>query len=149
MKVILLENIASLGQKGEIKNVSDGYAGNFLIPQGKVTIATPEAVARLEAQANRAQQQEDDRQDEYSKIAKTLNKQSLNFEGKVSEKDILFKGISTSDIIGEVKNKFNLEISEKWFTKTSLFKKTGKHQAYLRLPNNKLISFFINIHPVK
>ncbi|MFA6466394.1 MAG: 50S ribosomal protein L9 [Patescibacteria group bacterium] len=149
MKVILTENIKSLGNKGDIKDVSDGYAINFLIPQGKVVLASPENIASWQAEKNRDVAKVEARQDEYHKIIHTLNKQSLFFVAKVSEKNTLFKGISISDIIAEVKNKFNLDISDHWFVKASLLKELGRHSVFLRLPNNHLISFFVNIGPAK
>lgn len=145
MKVIITENIKGLGIKGDIKDVSDGYASNYLLPQGKAILASPENIARYKAQAGKAQAKLDAQDDKYEKIAKTLNKQSVFFVGKVSDKNTLFKGISTSDIIEEVRDKFNLELSANWFVKPSLLKDLGKHNVFLRLPNNKLISFFINI----
>jgi len=145
MKVILTENIKSLGNKGDIKDVSDGYANNFLIPQGKAILASQENMANVESKQNKLAAKFTAQQEEYQKIAKTLNKQSLSFTAKVSDKNTLFKGISTSDIIAEVKNKFNLDISENWFVKPSLLKELGKHNIFLRLPDNQLISFFINI----
>ncbi|MBU1203065.1 50S ribosomal protein L9 [Patescibacteria group bacterium] len=149
MKVVLIENINSLGKKGDIKDVSDGYAANFLLPHGLVVLATSENIAKWQAQEKQIQQNTDLRQENYDKIAKTLNKQSLTFAGKVSEKDILFQGISPKDIVTSIKEKFNLDINEKWFVKSEHFKTTGRHSVFLRLPNNKLISFFININPVK
>ncbi len=50
MKVILLEDIISLGVKGDIKNVSDGYAVNFLLPQKKALIASPKNIFIVEQQ---------------------------------------------------------------------------------------------------
>lgn len=148
MKVILLENIASLGQKGDIKNVSDGYATNFLLPNGKVALATQENIKRLQAKENKAQAKAEERQDNYDKVIKTLNKQSIAFEGKASDKNTLFQGISGQDIVAEVKNKFNLDISDKWFVKPVLLKEVGRHNVHLRLPNNTLISLFINIKAI-
>lgn len=145
MKVILTENIKSLGIKGDIKDVSDGYASNYLLPQGKAILASLENVDKYKAQANKMQAKVDEQEEKYEKISKTLNKQSISFGGKVSDKNTLFKGISTNDIIGEVKDKFNLELSPNWFVKPRLLKDLGKHNVFLRLPNNKLISFFINI----
>lgn len=145
MKVILTENIKSLGSRGDIKDVSDGYAGNYLLPQGKAVIASPENIHSFKASTNKNQEVLSAQEAKYGKIVLTLNKQSINFSGKASDKNILFQGISTSDIIDEVKNKFNLEISANWFVKPTLLKETGKHNVFLRLPNNQLISFFINI----
>jgi len=145
MKVILTENIKSLGVRGDIKEVSDGYANNFLLPQAKAVIASPDNITSFKAQKNNVAAKLDAQEENYQKIARTLNKQSISFTAKVSDKNILFKGISSSDIIQEVKNKFNLEIHDNWFVKISLLKDLGKHNVFLRLPNNQLISFFVNI----
>ena len=149
MKVILLENINSLGNKGEIKEVSDGYALNFLLPQKKAILATEGNVNSLQAKKEKIGVKAQEQTDNYKKIARTLNKQTLNFSGKVSDKDNLFESVSAKDIIKAIKEKFNLDISEKWLTKTFQFKEVGKHNVYLRLPSGELISVFININPVK
>lgn len=145
MKVILLENMKSLGIKGDIKDVSDGYASNFLLPQGKAVLATLENINNFKAQSNKQSAKLDEQEANYQKIAKTLDKQSITFTSKVSDKNTLFKGISSHDIMGEVKSKFNLDIHDNWFVKPSLLKDLGKHNVFLRLPNNQLINFFVNI----
>jgi len=145
MKVILTENIKSLGIKGDIKDVSDGYASNYLLPQGKAVLATDENAKSFQAQSNKQRAKLDSQEANYQKIAKTLDKQSILFSSKVSDKNTLFKGISSHDIMGEVKNKFNLDIHDNWFVKPSLLKDLGRHNVFLRLPNNQLINFFVNI----
>ena len=54
MQIILLEKIANVGNLGDVVKVKDGYARNFLIPQGKAKRATPDNIKMLEAQARRA-----------------------------------------------------------------------------------------------
>ena len=137
MKVILLENIASLGNKGDIKDISDGYASNFLVPAGKAAIATMENVQRVQAKANKVVKQQKARDTAYDKVFKSLNKQNLVFSGRVSDKDNLFKGVSNKDIIVEVKEKFNLEINDNWFARPVSFKKVGKHSVELQLPTGQ------------
>ena len=107
MKVILTEDIKSLGLKGDIKEVSDGYANNFLLAQDKAVLASPANIASFQAQQNKADAKVSAQEENYQKIAKTLNKQSISFTGKVSDKNTLFKGISTNDIIVEVKNRLH------------------------------------------
>lgn len=149
IKVILLENINSLGLKGEIKEVSDGYAVNFLIPQNKAVLATKANVDATTAGQNKIKAKLDAQSQNYQKIINTLNKQSLNFSGKVSDKNHLFRGISSSDVVKAVKEKFNLDINEKWFVRTVQLKEVGRHDVHLRLPSGELISIFININPAK
>lgn len=145
MKVILTDNINNFGSKGDIKDVSDGYASNFLLPSGKAILASAENIIQYKASKSKSEAKVNEQNTYYQKIAKTLNKQSVNFSGKTSDKETLFQGVSSRDIIAEVKSKFNLDISENWFVKASLLKKVGRHTVFLRLPDNKLISFFINI----
>ncbi|RJQ35543.1 50S ribosomal protein L9 [Candidatus Parcubacteria bacterium] len=145
MKVIFLQNIASLGQKGDIKDVSDGYATNFLLPQNKAVLATEHNIAQLKAQQKKQATKIKEKLDTHQKIAATLNKQTINFFGKVSDKDTLFKGIGVKDIIEAVHKNFNLETQEKWFRDSAVIKKLGRHEVFLILPDNKRISFYINI----
>ncbi|MDD5749294.1 MAG: 50S ribosomal protein L9 [Patescibacteria group bacterium] len=148
MKVILLQNMPALGNKGEIKEVSDGYALNFLLPQKKAVLATEQNVQSLQAKENQIEARIEAQSSNYQKIARTLNKQAINFSGKISEKNNLFESISAKDIIKAIKEKFNLDISEKWFSKTVHIKEVGRHVVYLRLPSGELISVFINIKAI-
>jgi large subunit ribosomal protein L9 len=145
MKVILLETIKSLGVKGDVKEVSDGYAINYLLPHKKAALATTSTVGSLQAKEAKIQKQAEGQSDEYQKIVKTLSKQSIGFSRKVSDKETLFKGVSIKDIILEIKNNFNLDINTKWFKDSAVIKTLGRHEVFLNLPNNKTISFYINI----
>lgn len=145
MRVILLENISSLGAKGEIKEVSDGFAVNFLIPQGKVILATASNISKFKAQANKVVIRQQEQADAYHKIFQTLSKQTLNFSGKASDKNHLFKGVSIHDIITAVTQQFNLPIHDNWFVEPTLFKTIGRFPVVLRLPNGQELTFFINI----
>lgn len=145
MKVVLLQNLASLGQKGDIKNVSDGYAINFLLPQGKAVLATDENIKQLKAKINKKEADNKEQTQFYNKIVKTLHKQTMTLSGKVSDKETLFQGVGPKDIINAIKQNFNLDINEKWFRDTAVIKKIGRHEIILNLPNNIQISFYINI----
>ena len=149
MKVILLQNINPLGLKGELKEVSDGYAINFLLPQKKAILATRVNFDSLQAKKSQIQAKVAVQTQNYQKISRTLNKQSINFSGKTSDKNNLFDKLWAKDIVLAVKEKFNLDINEKWFVKTVQLKEVGRHDVYLRLPNGELISIFININPIK
>ncbi len=145
MKVILLEGISSLGARGDVKEVSDGYAMNFLIPKGKALIATQYNINSLQF---RKVKRLDDNTD-YTKIIRTLNKQSISLNKKVSDKDNLFQAIHTKDIIQVVKSSFNLAIEDKWFKKTVNIKSIGSYSIDLVLPNSQTLTFSAIIEPVK
>jgi large subunit ribosomal protein L9 len=145
MKIILLENIASLGLKGEVKEVSDGYAVNFLLPQAKATLATPTQLAKLKAEVDKQASQVAAQGESYEKIKRVLNQQTLGFSGKVSTKNHLFKNILIHDIIEDVRKRYGLDLHQNWFKGTVALKTVGRQELKLQLPNKEIISLFINI----
>ncbi|MCB9802705.1 50S ribosomal protein L9 [Candidatus Nomurabacteria bacterium] len=145
MKVVLLEDISSLGKKGDIKEVSFGYANNFLLPNKKAILASNQNVNKIQQGKQKIIKQEQTKINAQQKIIKTLNKQGLQFKGKASEKGNLFQAIHQADIIREIKDKFNLDVEEKWFDNFTALKDLGKHQVNLQLPNKEKINIFITI----
>ena len=145
MKVVLLETIKSLGLKGDIKNVSDGYAVNFLIPQKKALIASEKNISNLKVKKDKQNKIIEEQSQEYSKIFKTLNKQTLVFKGKASEKNHLFQGIHIKDIISYIKKNFNLDLNEKWFKDTVSLKSLGRFPIILNIPDSNSITIFVEI----
>ncbi|MBT4349432.1 50S ribosomal protein L9 [bacterium] len=149
MKVILLEDIKSLGKIGDIKNVADGYATNCLIPQKLAVVASNTNIVLYRNQKVQAIKKVDAKQESYQKIMKTLDKQTLEFSAKVSENDNLFKAISNKDVILAVKDKFNLDLEIKWFKKAAHLKKLGKHKLSISFPDNNKINLIVNIKSEK
>jgi len=103
MKVVLLENVKGIGQKGEIKEVKDGYAMNFLIPQNKVSMATAgnakQAVLELEKQKK-------DTEDEIVKnkeAAQKLAGKKITIKVK-AQKEKLFGALTEKDIQNVLQN---------------------------------------------
>ncbi len=145
MKVILLENIPSLGKKGELKEVSEGHATNFLLPQKKATLATASNVKYFQHQKDEQEKNLAEQQSKYVKMVKVLNNQSINFLSKTSSLNHLFAGIGVQEIIVTVKQNYNLELHSNWFVENYFFKNTGKFPILLKLPSNEKIALTIII----
>lgn len=141
MKVVLLQDIPVLGQRGEIKEVSDGYALNYLLPEEKAWVATAYNLSRLPFRKLSAK----DLAHSYQQIFKVLNNQVINFHKRVSDKDHLFDAVDTQDIIREVKVKFNCELSGKWFKEPVHIKSLGDHKISLKFPNQVLCQLTVSI----
>lgn len=96
MKIILLQEVKNLGKKGDIKNVSDGYARNFLFAQKLAKPATESAVAALESEKNKKSTKESEEYKKYADLKEKLKSIKLNFKmkmGKMGKKtDGLFAG---------------------------------------------------------
>ena len=133
MDVILLQKVANLGNIGDRVKVRSGYGRNFLLPQGKATVATPDNVARFEA-----------RREELEKLARehlvsaqerqtALKDFKLLITAKAGTEGKLFGSIGTADIAEELnKAGFKIERSEVRMPNGSL-RMVGEHSVGLHL----------------
>ena len=98
MNVILLEKIDNLGDIGEQVKVKAGFGRNYLLPQGKAALATPENVARLEARRTELEQRAAGEVDEARSRAQRLTGMVIRLTARTSAEDKLFGSIGTVDI---------------------------------------------------
>ena len=98
MEVILLERISRLGQMGETVKVKDGFARNFLLPQGKALRANEANKKKFEGQRAQLEARNLERKAEASKVAETLDGKSFVAVRSAGETDQLYGSVSTRDI---------------------------------------------------
>jgi large subunit ribosomal protein L9 len=111
MKVIFLKTIANVGQSGEIKNVADGYARNFLLPRNLAKIVTDKVLKEMESlKANKAKKKARQAK-QYQEIAKKVNNLKLIVQAKADEKKTLFGSINAAKIASELQKRgYNIEV---------------------------------------
>jgi len=105
VKVILLKDVDSLGQAGEIVQVADGFARNALIPQHNALIATDVNVAHYESRRRLHDAAADREQRGAAELAQTLEKTSITAQVKVGEGDRLFGSVTAQNIADLLKEK--------------------------------------------
>ncbi|HEY8341856.1 MAG TPA: 50S ribosomal protein L9 [Calditerricola sp.] len=112
MKVIFLKDVKGQGKKGEVKNVSDGYARNYLIPRGLAVEATESNLKTLEAQKRSEAKRKAQELAEAKALAEKLEKTTVTIAAKAGEGGRLF-GAVTSKQIAEALAKQNLAVDKK------------------------------------
>mgnify|MGYP001081467637 CR=1 FL=1 len=134
MKVILTEDVKSLGKKGEIVNVSDGYARNFILPKKLGVEATSKNLNDLKLQkANdakiAAQQQYEDAQE----LGKKIEAGKIEVAIKMGEGGKAFGSVSSKEIAEEVKKQMNLTIDKKKVQLKEAIRTLGTHNVPVKL----------------
>ena len=113
MKVILLQDVKALGKKGEIVNVSDGYARNFLFPKKMAMEATAQAMTEKK---NKDQAKEFHKQEEIKaaqQIADKLKDQTVTIAAKAGTAGRLFGSVTAKEISAAIKKEFGFDIDKR------------------------------------
>ena len=135
MKIILKENIEKLGFADEVIKVKNGFARNFLIPQGKAILATDSAVKILEEKLRQQSNKEEKAVADANSIAEVISNLDIKVKVKVAEDEKkLFGSVTTIQFTDELAS-MGHEI-DKRFVKLSTIKEVGKYEAEVRLHRN-------------
>lgn len=111
MQVILLEKIVNLGNLGDLVNVKPGYARNYLVPQGKATIATEENIKLFEERRAELEKASADRLQAAQAREKELSGQNVEITARASDEGKLFGSVSVLEIAQAFSEK-GLELSK-------------------------------------
>ncbi len=113
MKVILKENVKSIGKKDEIVNVSDGYARNFLFAKNLAIEANAGNLAKLQTKKDSEQFKKNLEKEEAQKQAERLSKITLEFQVKAGENDKIFGGVSSKEIAEKLEKDYQIKVDKK------------------------------------
>ena len=132
MKVLLTETIDSLGIIGSEVNVTKGYARNYLIPQKKALIATPQNRKQLEQVKAKFELQIAKEKNIAEEMAEKLQGVTVTIPAKVSEEDRLYGSISVRDII-EALDKKDITVEKRMVLLTDPIKQIGTYMVPIRV----------------
>jgi large subunit ribosomal protein L9 len=132
MKVILKERIENLGGVGDVVEVKDGYARNFLLPKNKALLSTPQNLKYIENHKRKLELIALKEENEAKELAKAIEGIVITVVKKAVNDEKLFGSVSPDDIIEQLE-KQNIEIDKKKILITEPIKKVGEYTVNLRL----------------
>ena len=146
MEVIFIKDLKNQGKKGQIKNVKDGYAENFLIKNGYAVKKTKENLAKLNYEQAKKAKEDAENKKLALEIKTKLSKETLEFKVKTGAGDKVFGSISVKQIKDELQKKgYNIEKNQIDIQNT--IQSLGFHEVKLNLYAD--ISATIKIHVIK
>jgi large subunit ribosomal protein L9 len=135
MKVILLKDIKNLGKKYEIKEVSDGYARNYLIPKKLAKVANEKNLKWLEKQKEKEEKKAEEELKKVQEAASAIDGQEVVIPVKVGEDGQLFESITVQKIYERLKE-LGFEIKKNQILLESPIKELGEFPVKIKFPHN-------------
>lgn len=127
MKVILLQDVARIGRRFEVKDVPDGHALNMLIPKGWAQPATPENVKRLTNRVAKAESVKSEANETFAATLAKLKETAVTMKVEANEQGHLFKSIKAADIAAYISKEVGHLTKEQISLKTPI-KEVGEYE---------------------
>ena len=133
MKIILLQDVKSLGKKGEIVNVSDGYARNMILPKKLGVEANGKNLNDLKLQNQHAEKVAEENLAKAKELAKDLEDKIVEVKIKSGKVGKTFGSVSTKEIAAAVKEQLGLELDKKKMVLNDGIKALGTYEVTVKL----------------
>lgn len=128
MKVIFLKSVAGVADVDEVKEIADGYARNFLMPNGSAVIATQELIAKAEAKRVKHEAELEAKREQYLQQATSLADKSVELFAKANDKGALFAGIDATMIAEAITKQLKVEVTPEQVAIEAPIKSLGEHE---------------------
>lgn len=142
MKVVLIADVKSKGKKGDIINVPDGYARNFLFPKNLAVMADNAALSELKSRQDAAEHHKQEEIAAAQAVADKINGQTVTLKAKAGTSGRLFGSITSKEIADEINRAFSVNIEKKKLSIADI-KNFGDYTADVKL--YKGISAKVNV----
>lgn len=142
MKVILLADVKGQGKKGELKNVSEGYARNFLLPKNLAVEATDANLKAVENEKNEQKQRAIRELEDAKSMASRLGKVDVHIQAQIGDGGRLFGAITTKHI-GDALHALGFDIDKRKIILSDPLKSLGTHSVAIKLHHD--VSATINV----
>lgn len=141
MKIILLKDISTVGKKGEAKDVSDGYARNFLLKNNLAMLATQGNIKQLEEEMKSKKAQRERAKGDFHALRAALMERGIVIRKKANEKGELYAAVSPKEIL-EALHALRFPVpstlDEKTISIEKPIKTVGSHEAVLTMGSEKI-----------
>ncbi len=133
MKVIFLKDAPGQGKRGEVKEVSEGFAQNFLIPKGLAQLVTTQLQAKISKEAKEAAVKKEKEISRIQSLKAEIEKRTLTLKVNVGDKGQIFGGIHEKEIAKAISDKLKTTIEKNQVEILSTIKEIGEHKIKIKL----------------
>jgi large subunit ribosomal protein L9 len=145
VKVVLREDVESLGKKGDLLEVADGYARNFLVPRGLAMKATRGVVAQAESMRRSREAKEQRDREASQAIAAQLGSRTIEVKARAGEGGKLFGSVTAGDVADAVLVQTGIELDRRKVVLDEPIRELGDAQVKVRLPAEVLVAVAVAV----
>jgi large subunit ribosomal protein L9 len=149
MQIILQADVKALGKKGQVLDVSDGYARNFLIPKGLALEATSTNINILKTKAHAQEVKKGQELEKAKELCGKINDKVLIFKMKAGENGKLFGSITSKEIADTIKKQFGFTIDKKKINMEDALKTLGSANITVKIHEGVSASMTVKIEEEK
>jgi len=145
VKIVLREDVDTLGRKGDLLEVADGYARNYLVPRGLAMKATKGVVAQAESMRRSRDAKESRDREASQAIAAKLGSQTIQVKARAGEGGKLFGSVTAADIVAAVKEQTRVELDRRKVTLAEPLKALGPAEVPVQLHADVTVSMAVEV----
>lgn len=148
MKVIFVNDVAGVAKRNSVRDVSDGYAVNYLLPKGLAVIATSEKILSLDQQQEFEAKYSKKKLNRASGLSSQLNNKLIKILSKASPTGTLYAAITPEVIVKAVAEQFNISLEPTQIEIVNHLKNIGRHEVKILFHSQVKTSLFVDIEPI-
>ncbi len=145
MHVLLLKDVPSLGHEGDIKNVSDGYARNYLIPRGLAKVATKGVIAEAEQRRKATEKRHKKELETAEDLAARIGEARLEFKAKAGETGTLYGSVTNADIAEKLSAALGHEIDKRKILLDRPISELGDYTVPVKLASSVMANVAVSV----
>lgn len=145
MKIILTQDVKSLGKKGDVVQVAEGYGRNFLLPKGLGREASNANLTTLAHESARLEAKKKKELEQARDLGKKLEEAEVKIFAKAGEGGKLFGSVTNKEVSEQIKQQLNVEIDRRKMELKETIKSVGSYDALIRLHPEVQVKIKINV----
>ncbi|HVP05720.1 MAG TPA: 50S ribosomal protein L9 [Dehalococcoidia bacterium] len=148
MRVVFLEEVEGTARTGDVKNVSDGFARNYLLPRKLAAPATNHYITIATAKATKEARRQAKLDEDAQKLVPQIDGKSITIEVRVGEQDKLFGSVTTRDIAEQLTQLTKIELEHRQIDLKQPLRELGAHPVRVKLTRNVVATVTVNVEPI-
>jgi large subunit ribosomal protein L9 len=145
VKVVLREDVEKLGRKGDLLEVADGYARNYLVPRGLAIVATKGVVQQATAMRRNRQIRDDRDKEAAQELATRLTTSPIQITARAGEAGKLFGSVTSADIVAAVKSQTKVELDRRKVVLAEPLKELGSAEVAVQLHAEVTVALAVEV----